>query len=96
MNKKIRVIPAILTDQPAELERMLRLCQTFTDFAQIDIMDGRLRINSLTIERQELAAPFFTAKPRLSLRELSKAPAAWGCKWEWRLIPRPRSGKFCP
>ncbi len=41
MKNKIRVIPAILTDKPPELERMLKLSASFTDYVQIDIMDGQ-------------------------------------------------------
>jgi len=41
MEKTIRVVPAILTDDPAALEAMVRQAETFTDNVQIDIMDGR-------------------------------------------------------
>jgi ribulose-phosphate 3-epimerase len=41
MNKIIKIIPAILTDDPSALEKMLRLSESFTDYVQIDIMDGR-------------------------------------------------------
>ena len=36
-----RVVPAILTEDPEALEAMLRQVETFTTYAQIDIMDGR-------------------------------------------------------
>ena len=41
MNKSIRVVPAILTDSPKALGDMLRQVSTFTDYVQIDIMDGK-------------------------------------------------------
>lgn len=40
MAQKIRIVPAILTDDPTALGKMVRLAETFTDFVQIDIMDG--------------------------------------------------------
>jgi len=40
MNKSIRVVPAILTNDPGALETMVRQSETFTDFVQFDIMDG--------------------------------------------------------
>ena len=36
----VKIIPSILTDDPRELERMVRLAETFTDYVQIDIADG--------------------------------------------------------
>ena len=36
-----RVIPAILTDDPEALETMVRQAETFTDWVQVDIMDGK-------------------------------------------------------
>ncbi|MDY6796683.1 MAG: ribulose-phosphate 3-epimerase [Actinomycetota bacterium] len=35
-----RVVPAILTDDPAELEAMARRVETFAPYMQVDIMDG--------------------------------------------------------
>ena len=34
------IIPALLTDKKEELVKMTELCAGFTDYAQIDIMDG--------------------------------------------------------
>ena len=34
-------MPAILTEDPRALEKMLRQSETFTDYVQVDIMDGR-------------------------------------------------------
>jgi ribulose-phosphate 3-epimerase len=40
MTKSVRVIPAILTNDPLLLQNMLQQAETFTDYVQIDIMDG--------------------------------------------------------
>jgi len=41
MTKSVRVVPAVLTDDPRTLEMMLRQAETFTDYVQIDITDGQ-------------------------------------------------------
>jgi ribulose-phosphate 3-epimerase len=41
MHKKIQIVPAILTDDPGALETLVRQAEGFTDFAQLDIMDGK-------------------------------------------------------
>jgi ribulose-phosphate 3-epimerase len=41
MAKRTRTVPAILTDDPATLEKLVRQTETFTDFAQFDVMDGK-------------------------------------------------------
>lgn len=49
MTKSIRVIPAILTEDPQALKTMLKQCASFTDYVQIDIMDGQfVPSNSIT------------------------------------------------
>jgi ribulose-phosphate 3-epimerase len=48
------VIPAILTEDPEALEAMLRQVETFTTYAQIDIMDGRF-VPSRSITWQHLS-----------------------------------------
>jgi ribulose-phosphate 3-epimerase len=55
MAKRIRIVPAILTEDPAELEKMVRLTGTFTDYAQIDIMDGKF-VPSSSITFRQIAA----------------------------------------
>jgi ribulose-phosphate 3-epimerase len=61
MAKRIRILPAILTEDPAELEKMVRLTETFTDSAQLDIMDGKF-VPSQSITFKQMAA----IKTRLS------------------------------
>ena len=41
MSRTCHVVPAILTDDPQALAKMVRQAETFTDFVQVDIMDGR-------------------------------------------------------
>jgi pentose-5-phosphate-3-epimerase len=41
MTTSIRVVPAILTEDPKALDNMLHQAETFTDYVQIDIMDGK-------------------------------------------------------
>ncbi len=40
MSRNVRVVPAILTDDSSALERMVHQAESFTDYVQIDIMDG--------------------------------------------------------
>jgi len=55
MNRKIRVVPAILTEDPQALERMLRQVSGFTDYVQIDIMDGEF-VPSRSITWEHIAS----------------------------------------
>lgn len=41
MPKNVRVVPAVLTDNPKALEKMVRQAETFTDYVQFDFMDGK-------------------------------------------------------
>jgi ribulose-phosphate 3-epimerase len=41
MSKGIRLVPAILTDDPIALGKMVLQTEKLTDFAQFDIMDGQ-------------------------------------------------------
>ena len=41
MTRKIRIVPAILSSDPVEFVRLVRHAESFTDFAQVDIMDGK-------------------------------------------------------
>ena len=53
MSKGVKVVPAILTDDPSALKQMARQAETFTDFVQIDLMDGRF-VPSRSITREQL------------------------------------------
>ena len=55
MGKRIRTVPAILTDDPATLEKLVRQTETFTDFAQFDIMDGKF-VPSHSVSCDQIAA----------------------------------------
>jgi len=54
MTKSIRVVPAILTEDPSALETMVRQAGTFTDYVQFDMMDGQF-VPSRSITREHLA-----------------------------------------
>ncbi|HSW58246.1 MAG TPA: ribulose-phosphate 3-epimerase [Dehalococcoidales bacterium] len=49
----IRIVPAVLTDDPVELAKMLQYAVNYTDFVQIDIMDGQF-VPSRSITWQDI------------------------------------------
>ena len=53
MSRTVKVVPAILTDDPSALAKMAHQAATFTDFVQIDIMDGRF-VPSRSVNREQL------------------------------------------
>jgi ribulose-phosphate 3-epimerase len=54
LKSKIRIVPSVLTDNPETLKDMLYRSETFTDFVQIDIMDGRF-VPSKSITLKDIA-----------------------------------------
>lgn len=78
-----RVVPAILTDDPKALENMLHQSETFTDYVQIDIMDGKF-VPSSSITAEHLAAlktklgweaHLMVVHPEVCLEDFQKAGA---------------------
>ncbi|MGD1119608.1 MAG: ribulose-phosphate 3-epimerase [Dehalococcoidales bacterium] len=55
MTKRVRVVPAILTDDPAMLEQLVHQAETFTDYAQFDVMDGKF-VPSFSVTCDRIAA----------------------------------------
>jgi ribulose-phosphate 3-epimerase len=55
MNKGSRIVPAILTDDARALEAMVRQAESFTDYVQFDIMDGRF-VPSHSVTCEQVAA----------------------------------------
>ena len=55
MARLTRLVPAILTDDPKAMETMVRQAETFTTYAQFDIMDGQF-VPSRSISWEHLAA----------------------------------------
>ena len=54
MTKNVRVVPAILTEEPEALETIVRQTETFTDYAQFDFMDGQF-VPSRSVSWEQLA-----------------------------------------
>ena len=55
MTDAIRVVPAVLTDNPKTLGELMRQAETFTDYVQVDIMDGKF-VPSHSVTWEDLAA----------------------------------------
>jgi ribulose-phosphate 3-epimerase len=54
LSKKIQTVPAILTDDPRALEKMVRQTESFTRYAQFDIMDGKF-VPSLSVSCEQIS-----------------------------------------
>jgi len=54
MNTISKVVPAILTDDPKTLETLIRQAESFTNYMQLDIMDGKF-VPSKSISHDALA-----------------------------------------
>lgn len=54
MKKHIKIVPAVLTKDPADLELKIRQAESITDIAQIDIMDSKF-VPSVSITAEDLA-----------------------------------------
>lgn len=50
----MRIVPALLTDKPADLEKMIRQAEGFCGLVQVDIMDGKF-VPSKSIFAADLA-----------------------------------------
>ncbi len=68
------IIPALLTSDRKELIKMIDLCAAFTDYVQIDIMDGEF-VSSKSIEPQDLAG--WRSKCRCEAHLMVSDPLAW-------------------
>ena len=60
VNRRCRVVPAVLTNDPQALANMVRQAETFADFVQVDIMDGSF-VPSSSVVCNDIA----TVSPRL-------------------------------
>ncbi len=54
MSRSIRIVPAILTDDPRALETMVRQTEEFTSYAQFDVMDGQF-VPSRSVTCEQIA-----------------------------------------
>ena len=50
----MKIVPAVLTENPQDLKRMLAQAETFADFVQIDFMDGDF-VPSKSVAPEDLA-----------------------------------------
>ncbi len=83
MSKNIQTVPAILTDDPKALETMVRQTETFTSYAQFDIMDGQF-VPSRSITCEHIArlatklnweAHLMVLHPETHLKDFQRAGA---------------------
>ena len=83
MSHNIGIVPAILTDDPKALETMVRQTETFTSYAQFDIMDGQF-VPSQSITHKHIAgldinlnweAHLMVLKPETCLEDFQRAGA---------------------
>jgi ribulose-phosphate 3-epimerase len=73
MDRTIKVVPAILTEDPQALESMVKQTASFTDYAQIDIMDGRfVPSKSITYEHLGKLKITFTWEAHLMVQNPEK------------------------
>ncbi len=49
----MKIVPAVLTESPEELRRMIACAEGFCDLAQIDIMDGKF-VPSKSISAEDI------------------------------------------
>jgi ribulose-phosphate 3-epimerase len=83
MPRTIRIIPAILTDNAATLEKLVRQTETFTDYAQFDFMDGHFvpsnsfSVNDMAAVKTKIGweAHLMMLQPEEHLEALKKAGA---------------------
>lgn len=70
MTRTCRIVPAVLTDDPQALAKMLRQAETYADFVQVDIMDGRfVPSNSVTCRDLVAVSPRLRWEAHLMVRQ---------------------------
>jgi ribulose-phosphate 3-epimerase len=83
MSRRIRTVPAILTDNPEVLTRLVRQTETFANYAQFDITDGEF-VPSRSVSCAQIArlkpkikweAHLMVMHPEDRLEEFKKAGA---------------------
>ncbi len=70
----MKIVPAILTDNREEFLEMLKVCQRFTDYIQIDIMDG-VFVPSCSITKDDFREVNIPIRSEVHL--MVKEPIGW-------------------
>jgi ribulose-phosphate 3-epimerase len=70
----MKIVPALLTDNKKEFQTMLKLCSGFTDYVQVDIMDGEF-VASKSINEKDIASLRSPIKAEAHL--MAKEPSNW-------------------
>jgi ribulose-phosphate 3-epimerase len=83
MSRTVRTVPAILTDDPIVLGRLVAQAERFTDFAQFDVMDGKF-VPSSSVSCEDIVSlhtrlawevHLMVVHPELCLEDYKKAGA---------------------
>lgn len=70
----MKIVPALLTDNQDEFKRMLAFCGEFTDFVQVDIMDGIfVPSRSITVREVRALSPPLRSEAHL----MAENPLDW-------------------
>ena len=87
MAKNICILPAILTDDPAALEKMVRQTESFTDTAQMDIMDGQF-VPSSSISYRDIAVlkPKFNWEAHLMVKQPEDCVENFKKAGAWKIV----------
>ncbi|MCL4499013.1 MAG: hypothetical protein M1335_02055 [Chloroflexi bacterium] len=65
----MRLIPAILAETRDDMERMVRVAETFTDYVQVDFMDGRfVPMRSVSLQAVRDIAPAMRMEAHLMVK----------------------------
>lgn len=72
----MRIVPAILTSEVEDLERMLKEAESFSSYNQIDIMDGKF-VPSRSITVSQLKSINYRVKGFLEAHLMVEEPQDW-------------------
>jgi ribulose-phosphate 3-epimerase len=70
----MKIVPALLTNSKGEFKRMLEICRDFSDYLQIDIMDGKF-VPSQSVDSTVIAS--FVARVACEAHLMVNDPLGW-------------------